>query len=70
MPPQKIVKKYGVYAKVVGSKFLGTVEASDAQELREKVQELEYDAHVSLCHQCSGECEDPEIVETYTSEEE
>lgn len=65
MLPEKIMKKYSVYGKVIGSKFLGTVEAADDHELHEKVQKLEHDAWVSLCHHCAGECEDAEVVETY-----
>jgi hypothetical protein len=54
--------KYSVYARVTGSKFIGEFEArteEEAIELAEKSDE----AWVSFCHQCSGNCEDPETSE-------
>ena len=53
--------KYSVYGKVVGSKFLGTFEASSSEEAEQKA--LDANGHVSLCHHCAGECEDAEITE-------
>jgi len=47
---------------VVGSKYLGEFEAETEEEAIEKGLESNA-AHVSLCHQCSGECEDPTIEE-------
>ncbi|MEJ2293866.1 MAG: hypothetical protein P8Y23_03785 [Candidatus Lokiarchaeota archaeon] len=52
--------KYSVYAKVVGSKYLGEVEASSEKEAIEKGWGLD-EACVCLCHQCSSECENPEV---------
>jgi hypothetical protein len=46
----------------VGSKYLGEVEADTMEEAIEKGGRR---AHVSLCHQCSHECEDPEIQEVF-----
>ena len=52
--------KWAVFGKVVGSKYIGSYEAETAEEAIELAQK---DAYVSLCHQCSGECEDPEVDE-------
>ena len=52
--------KYQIYGKVVGSKYIGEVEASSEEEAIEKGWELD-EACVTLCCQCSKECEDPEI---------
>jgi hypothetical protein len=52
--------KFTVYGKVVGSKFLGEFVAKDGEEAKDKAAK---NAGVFLCHQCSSECEDPEIVE-------
>ena len=49
-----------MYGIVRGSKYLGTVEAETAEEAKEKVYNSGK-AYVSLCNQCSEECEDPEI---------
>jgi len=54
--------KYACYGRVVGSKYLGIVEAKNEEEAKEKAYSLE-EAWISLCHQCSGECEDPAINE-------
>lgn len=45
---------------VVGTKYLGEVDALTEDEAKAKALRR---AHVSLCHQCSRECEDPEIDE-------
>jgi hypothetical protein len=52
--------KYLIYGKVVGSKYIGEVEASNKKEAIEKGWKLD-EVCVCLCHQCSGECEDGEI---------
>jgi hypothetical protein len=52
--------KYRVCGVVAGSKYLGEVEAATEEEAKEKGLKR---AYVSLCHQCSGECSDPEIQE-------
>lgn len=58
--------KWDVTGVVVGSKFLGTFEAeTEAEAVR---MALESDASsVSLCHQCSDECEDPEVERAIAS---
>jgi hypothetical protein len=55
------VKTYSVNATVCGSKHLGIFRANSEEEAIEMA--VESNGHVSLCHQCSGECEDPEITE-------
>lgn len=60
-------KKYRVWGRVVGSKYLGEFEA----ETSEKALEMALDsdaASPSLCYHCSGECEDP-VVEDGVAEE-
>lgn len=54
--------KYRAYGVVSGSKYLGIVEAPDKDEAELKALESE-EAFVSLCHQCSSECEDAEVTE-------
>lgn len=54
--------KYDCYARVVGSKYLGEVEANSPEEAEELAWKLD-STHVSLCHQCSSNVEDPEIEE-------
>ncbi len=53
--------KYRVYGKITASKYLGEYEADSADE----AEEMAIDEHgsITLCHQCSGECADPEIHE-------
>ena len=60
--------KFSVYGKVVGSKYIGTVNAKNKKEAEEKAWEHR-NVHVSLCHQCADECDDPEIVEITVEED-
>lgn len=53
--------KYRCSGHVSGSKYLGVVEAANEEAAIEAAYDLP-SAYVSLCHQCSGHCEDPEIV--------
>jgi len=55
-----MTKKWDVYGKVVGSKYLGVFEAETEAEAIELALESDA-AHVSMCHQCSDHCESPEI---------
>ena len=48
--------------EVVASKYLGTVEAETEEEAEDKGLELGT-CHVSVCHQCAVQVEDPEITE-------
>lgn len=60
--------KYRVYASIVGSKYLGEFEASSADEAVQRAAESDAGS-ISFCHQCSSECEDPEVdVEHSTAE--
>lgn len=54
--------KYSVYAKVVGSKYIGDFEAENPEAAIEAAEEAGA-TWVSLCHQCNSECEDPECVD-------
>lgn len=49
-----LMPKYEVYAIFNASKYLGTVEADNADDAAEKLAE---EAYVSICHQCSNEIE-------------
>lgn len=57
---------YSVNASVVGSKHLGVFEAATPEEAEAKA--LEKAGHISVCHQCSSEVEDPEINEVFVEE--
>ncbi len=56
--------RYRVCGVVTGSKYLGEFEADSEAEAIEIALNSE-ESHVSLCHQCSSECEDPEIQEAF-----
>lgn len=57
--------KYKVFGKIVGSRYLGEFEASSKEEAEEMALN---DATCSLCHQCSREIEDPEVVSAEAEE--
>ena len=52
--------KFGVTGIVVGSKYLGEFEADNAEAAVDLAMESDA-VYVSMCHQCSDECEDPAI---------
>mgnify|MGYP003421814730 FL=1 len=52
--------KFHVSGTVVGSTYIGEFEADTEAEAIEKAAT---EAHVSLCHQCSRNCENIEITE-------
>jgi hypothetical protein len=56
--------KYRVYGIVKGGKYLGEFEANSQEEAVEMGLNSD-EAQVYLCHQCSGDCEDPMIEEAY-----
>jgi hypothetical protein len=60
--------KFHVTGVVTGSKFLGTFEADTEEEAITMALESE-EAYVTLCHQCSSECEDAEIHDAVASKE-
>lgn len=59
------MKKFNVYGKVVGTKYLGKFTTNNKQEAINKAEKI---SSVSLCHQCSKECEDPEIIDIFAEE--
>lgn len=67
MAETKKTKMYHVTGTVVGGKYLGTYEAETAEQAVEKALN-ENGGHISLCHQCSGECEDGFVDEAVASE--
>jgi hypothetical protein len=62
MEGRKVMPKYRAYGTVVGEKYLGEIEAANEEEAKEKAFNLG-ECYISLCHQCSSECEDGEIHE-------
>lgn len=61
------VRTYSVIGKVEGSKYLGDFEATSPEEAVEKAITAE-GGPVSLCHQCSSECEDGEVHDASAQE--
>ena len=59
--------KYSLYAKVVGAKYLGEVEANSLEEAVEKGYDLET-CSVSVCNQCSSDISDPSIEDIEAQE--
>lgn len=51
--------KWDVWAAVVGSKYMGQVEAETEEEAQALGNKL--DSHIGLCHQCSDEAEGLEV---------
>ncbi len=57
--------KFAAHGAVFGSKFIGEFHADSVEEA---LRLAEADAVASFCHQCSRECENPEVeVVTLTS---
>lgn len=54
--------KYMIHATVVASKHIGEYEAETEEQAIEMAWE---DAYVSICHQCSGEVDEPKIDELH-----
>lgn len=59
--------KYSVTGVVTGSKHLGVFEAATAEEAIQMAMDDSELTSVNLCHQCSDDCEDPEIHEAVAS---
>lgn len=57
---KKPIRTWRVWGIVSGSKYLGTVKARTKNGALDKAEEME-EGYVSLCHQCSSQCEDPSI---------
>lgn len=51
-------KKYHVTGAVTGSHYAGIFEAETPEEALELANR---ETHLSMCHQCSSDCEDPEF---------
>lgn len=62
------MKTYTCYAKIVGTKWLGDVEAENATEALKLAHELDT-CYVSVCHQCSDQVDSPEIDEVFVEEQ-
>jgi len=58
------MKTYRVHGLVKGGKYLGEYEANSKEEAIEMALNSN-EAHVSMCHQCSDQCEDPMIEEAF-----
>jgi hypothetical protein len=63
----KKLKKWRVYGTVVGGKYLGEFEAATKEEAEQMAMESDA-AGISLCHQCTDECEDPHVDEARAEE--
>ena len=50
-------------ADVRGSKYLGRVKAATKEEAKKKFEGKADYGSIALCHQCSHQCEDPEVYE-------
>ncbi|MCS3449951.1 hypothetical protein M2222_001226 [Bradyrhizobium elkanii] len=61
------MKQYSVVGCVTASKYMGRFWANSKEEAIELAQKSDNN-FVSLCHQCSDECEDPEIHEMVAEE--
>lgn len=58
--------KYYVTGRVVGSKYLGEYEADSSEQAIEMALAAE-GGPISLCHNCSSQCEDGEVAEAEAS---
>lgn len=56
----KAKKKFHVYGKVVGTKYLGVVQAKNEDEAEREAENL-VDQHIFLCNQCSKQVEGLEV---------
>lgn len=63
----KCKKKWHVNGFVVGGKYLGLFEADTAEEAVEKALNA-MGGPISLCHQCSRECENGTVEEAEAEE--
>tara|TARA_Y100000034_G_C6686603_1_gene302111 strand:+ start:224 stop:430 length:207 start_codon:yes stop_codon:yes gene_type:complete len=59
--------KYRISGLVTGGKYLGEVDADNEEQAEMRGWKLP-DAHVSVCHQCSSEIDDPEITQLFVEE--
>ena len=61
--------KWSITASVVGSKYVGEVEADTQEEAIEKGWKHP-NAYCSVCHACSDDIEDPELQELFAEKRE
>ena len=61
------MKRYRATGVITGGKYLGEVEAENAEEAMEKAWDLP-DTYVSLCHQCSHKVGEISIEEIEVEE--
>lgn len=61
------MKTWHVYGRVVGTKYFGTVEAKTLKDAEDQAY-MDLDLYASLCHQCSKECEDPQVEDLIVEE--
>jgi hypothetical protein len=62
------MKTWVVTATVTGSKYLGTINAETKREAR-IIGEALHSNYISLCHQCSDQCEDATVTEVFVEEQ-
>lgn len=63
-----MMPKYRVHAAIGGSKYLGEFEAATPEDASRMAIESD-SGRVSLCHQCSDQCEDPDVLWTEVVDE-
>ena len=61
--------KYACYIDIVGTKFLGEVEAKSQAEADIKAERLTRNASVSLCYECSHKIGELQLGENVYAEE-
>lgn len=54
--------KFQGFGTVTGSKYLGEVEAENAEEAKKLFEDCG-NGIIALCHSCSRECEDPQVTD-------
>ena len=54
------MKYYRIHGRVVGGKYLGVVKGATKKDAEDAAENLET-THVSFCHACSSDCEDPQV---------
>jgi len=57
--------KFDAHAIVVGSKYLGVIEADDEEAALDKAQERHDGETITLCHECTEEAEELRITDIF-----
>lgn len=60
--------KFACYGRVVGTKYLGEVEAENSDEAVELAHNLPEAQCISVCHQCAKEVGDIEIDDIFVED--